>query len=241
MRILFTNDDGIHAPGLQEPGADRARALGRHLDRRARDRPERRRALALPQRSAAPARDLRAPLRREGHADRLRHHGRAPSSSRTTARTSSSPASTAARTSPRTSAIPARSPAPSRAPSSASPRSRCPRPTARAGATRSSGRAPKRHAAGGRAQDPGDRASPAARCVNVNFPDCAPDEVEGVATSVPGHAQPGAAAHRRARRRARQPLFLDRLRQARLHRRQRHRPLGDREPPHRRDAACAST
>ena len=44
--------------------------------RRARDRPVRRRPFALAQRSAAAARDQPAPLRGQGHADRLRHHGR---------------------------------------------------------------------------------------------------------------------------------------------------------------------
>ena len=41
-------------------------------------RPVRRVAFALAQRSAAAARGRRAAFRREGHADRLRHHGRAP-------------------------------------------------------------------------------------------------------------------------------------------------------------------
>ena len=36
MRILLTNDDGIHAPGLAGARGDRAHAVGRHLDRRAR-------------------------------------------------------------------------------------------------------------------------------------------------------------------------------------------------------------
>ena len=43
-------------------------------------------AFALAQRSAAPARNLRPAFRREGHADRLRHHGRAPSHARDEAR-----------------------------------------------------------------------------------------------------------------------------------------------------------
>ena len=82
--------------------ADRARAVRRRLGRRAGDRPVRRVAFAVAQRSAAAARDRREAFRREGHADRLRHHGRAPHPARETGPTSSSPASTAARTSPRT-------------------------------------------------------------------------------------------------------------------------------------------
>ena len=78
MRILVTNDDGIHAPGLKVCEDDRARALRRRLGGRAGDRPVRRVAFAVAQRSAAAARSRRAALRGEGHADRLRHHGRAP-------------------------------------------------------------------------------------------------------------------------------------------------------------------
>ena len=57
---------------------DRARAVRRRLGGRAGERPVRRVAFALAQRSAAAAPDRRAALRGEGHADRLRHHGRAP-------------------------------------------------------------------------------------------------------------------------------------------------------------------
>ena len=38
MRILLTNDDGIHAEGLAALERDRARAVGRRLGRRAGDR-----------------------------------------------------------------------------------------------------------------------------------------------------------------------------------------------------------
>ena len=33
--------------------------------------------------------------------------------------------------------------------------------------------------------------------VNINFPDCAPGDVKGIAVTVPGQARPGMAAHRR--------------------------------------------
>ncbi len=55
MRILITNDDGIHAPGLQACEENRARIVRRHLDRRARDRSVRRVAFAVAERSAASA------------------------------------------------------------------------------------------------------------------------------------------------------------------------------------------
>ena len=47
--------------------------------------------------------------------------------------------------------------------------------------------------------------------VNINFPDCAPDEVKGIAVAAQG-TRPGAAADRGAPRRPRQSLLLDRLR-----------------------------
>ena len=78
MRILVTNDDGIHAPGLEGLRGDRAQDLRRRLGGRAGARPVRRVAFAVAQRSAAAAPGRRAALCREGHADRLRHHGRAP-------------------------------------------------------------------------------------------------------------------------------------------------------------------
>ena len=102
MRILVTNDDGIHAPGLTVCEAHRARALRRRLGRGAGDGPVRRRAFAVAERSAAPARDRRPPLRREGHADRLRDHGRAPHPARAAARPRALRRQPRARTSPRT-------------------------------------------------------------------------------------------------------------------------------------------
>ena len=57
MRILVTNDDGIHAPGLEVLRADRPRAFRRRLGRGAGIRSVRRLAFAVAQRSAAAARD----------------------------------------------------------------------------------------------------------------------------------------------------------------------------------------
>jgi 5'-nucleotidase len=70
---------------------------------------------------------------------------------------------------------------------------------------------------------------PESSLVNVNFPDCAPDEVEGVATSVQGTRTRTSCSASRAGRRARQPLFLDRLRQAQLHAGNGTDLVGDRE------------
>ncbi len=64
--------------GPEDLRGDRARDLRRRLGDRAGARPVRRVAFAVAQRSAAAAPDRRAPLRGEGHADRLRDHGRAP-------------------------------------------------------------------------------------------------------------------------------------------------------------------
>jgi hypothetical protein len=64
--------------GPRRVRGDRARALRRRVDRRAGDRPVRRVAFALAQRSAAPARGRAEAFRREGHADRLRDHGHPP-------------------------------------------------------------------------------------------------------------------------------------------------------------------
>ena len=47
MRILLTNDDGIHAAGLAVPRAHRPHAVRRRLGRGAGDRPVRRRAFAV--------------------------------------------------------------------------------------------------------------------------------------------------------------------------------------------------
>jgi len=74
--------------------------------------------------------------------------------------------------------------------------------------------------------------------VNVNFPDCPPEEVIGIAVHA-GPAQPGAFTARPAPGRAGQPLLLDRLREAAHHPGQRHRPLGHRQRSHFGDAAPA--
>ena len=78
MRILCTNDDGIHAPGLKVMRRDRTHVVRRRLGGRARTRSVRRVAFAVAERSAAAARGRPAAFRGAGHADRLRHHGRAP-------------------------------------------------------------------------------------------------------------------------------------------------------------------
>ena len=57
MRILITNDDGIHSPGLDLLRAHRRDAFRRCLGRRAGIRSVRRRAFAVAQRSAAAAQD----------------------------------------------------------------------------------------------------------------------------------------------------------------------------------------
>ena len=77
MRILVTNDDGIHSEGLDVCADIGARAVRRRLGRGAGIRPVGRVAFALAQRSAAAAAGRRAAFRRQRHADRLRDHGRA--------------------------------------------------------------------------------------------------------------------------------------------------------------------
>ena len=52
MRILLTNDDGIHAPGLKVLEAIARQLVRRRFHRRAGDRPVRRRPFAVAQRSA---------------------------------------------------------------------------------------------------------------------------------------------------------------------------------------------
>ena len=47
--------------------------------------------------------------------------------------------------------------------------------------------------------------------INVNFPDCRPEEVKGIAVARAGAAAAGAAAYRQAARWPRQSLLLDRL------------------------------
>ncbi len=86
MRILLTNDDGIHAPGLAVLETIASELSRRRFRRRAGDRPVGRRPFAVAQRPVAPARDQPAPLRGQGHADRLRHHGRAADHGRQAAR-----------------------------------------------------------------------------------------------------------------------------------------------------------
>ena len=76
MKILVTNDDGIHAPGLDVAERIAQRALRRCLGRGAGDGQFRRRAFADALRSDPPAPGRRAALRGARHADRLRHHGR---------------------------------------------------------------------------------------------------------------------------------------------------------------------
>ena len=82
MRILVTNDDGIHAEGL-DVCEQIARALSDDVWVIA---PEYDQsgvaAFAVAQRSAAAAPGRRAALCGARHADRLRHHGRAPRSQR---------------------------------------------------------------------------------------------------------------------------------------------------------------
>ena len=102
MRILVTNDDGIHAEGL-DVCAEIGRALSDDVWIVAPefDQSGVSHSLSLndPLRLRA---SRRAPLRRQGHADRLRHHGRASTSSRTARPTWCSRASIAAATPART-------------------------------------------------------------------------------------------------------------------------------------------
>ena len=185
MRILVTNDDGIHAHGPEGLRGDRARAVRRRLGGRAGVRPVRRVAFAVAQRSAAAARGRRAPLRGEGHADRLRHHGRAPH-----------PAEAA-----RSRAV-RRQPRPQRRRGralfrhgrgreggracSAFRRSRCRRPIPPASKQQpyweTAAQARARHHPP-RARS---RASRATCWSTSTFPDCAPDEVKGIAVSSQG-------------------------------------------------------
>ena len=102
MRILVTNDDGIHAEGL-DVCAEIGRALSDDVWIIAPefDQSGVSHSLSLndPLRLRA---DRRAPLCGQGHADRLRDHGREASCSRTGRPISCSPASTAAATPART-------------------------------------------------------------------------------------------------------------------------------------------
>ena len=115
MRILVTNDDGIHAEGLAALERIARRADRRRLGRRAGARAVGRLAGADAVRAAAGAQARRAALRGLRHADRLRDAGDRGADRRTAGPTWCSPASTAATTPPRTSPCPAPWPARSRA------------------------------------------------------------------------------------------------------------------------------
>ena len=83
------------------------------------------------------------------------------------------------------------------------------------------------------------RASRATCWSTSTFPDCPPGAVKGIAVVDAGQARPGAAAHRRAPRRPRQSVLLDRLCARRAADRQgRHRSRRARRQPHRGDAAA---
>ena len=102
MRILVTNDDGIHSEGL-DVCAEIARALSDDVWVVAPEFDQSGVSHSLSLNDPLRLRAIeRAPLRGQGHADRLRHHGRASTSSRTARPTSCSPASTAAATPART-------------------------------------------------------------------------------------------------------------------------------------------
>ena len=75
--------------------------------------------------------------------------------------------------------------------------------------------------------------------INVNFPNCAAPRRQGDRGRHPGPAPSGAPADRRARGRPRQRLLLDRLcAHARHAAQRRHRRFGARRQPHRGDAAA---
>ena len=74
--------------------------------------------------------------------------------------------------------------------------------------------------------------------VNVNFPDCEPEEVAGTSVAAQGYAQSGAARHRCPAGRSRQPVFLARIRQGAVRAGPWHRPQGHCGEPHLRDAAA---
>ena len=102
MRILVTNDDGIHAPGLKVCEAI-ARALSDDVWVVAPETDQSGVAHSLSLNDPLRLREIDdAPFRGEGHADRLRHHGRAPHPGATAGPISCSPASIAGRTSRRT-------------------------------------------------------------------------------------------------------------------------------------------
>ena len=218
MRILITNDDGIHAPGL-DACEKIARALVRRcLDRGAGKRPVRRVAFAVAQRSAAPARSRRAAFRGQGHADRLRHHGRAPSHA-------GDARSGAVRRQSRPQRRRGRHLFRHRRRRHGRHRARHSVVRAVAGLCLLHPHTPHWETAIKFAPDLIRRVLKAGMprdvLVNVNFPDCPPEEVAGVADRRAGQARPGTVAHRRAPRRARQSVLLDRLRPRRHRRRAR--------------------
>ena len=101
MRILVTNDDGIHAPGL-EVCENIARALSDDVWVVAPETDQSGVSHSLSLNDPLRLREVAPPaIRGQGHADRLRHHGRAPSHA-DRCRTSCCPASTAGATPPRT-------------------------------------------------------------------------------------------------------------------------------------------
>ena len=76
--------------------------------------------------------------------------------------------------------------------------------------------------------------------VNINFPDCAPEEVMGIAVTTQGPQPPGAPPDRCPPGRSRQRLLLDRLRaHARNATTRWQRYLGAGQQPHRSHAAAA--
>ena len=105
-------------------------------------------------------------------------------------------------------------------------RSRFARPMGRAGATPSRGNAPSITAPAvvRKILDAGHR--PAASSSTSTSPIASPTRSRGIAVVDAGQRTQELLAHRRAPRRPRQSLFLGRLRKAPVHSRQRHRPLG---------------
>ena len=73
--------------------------------------------------------------------------------------------------------------------------------------------------------------------INVNFPACQPEDVRGVAVTVAGQARRANDHHRRACRRARQPVLLDFLYQGQSEPWNWHRPRSLGTKQHFRDAA----
>ncbi len=184
MRILITNDDGIHAPGL-EACEKIARALSDEV------------WIVAPesdQSGVSHSLSLNDPLRLREVGERhfavkgtptdcvimgARHHHEGDAGPGAVRRQSRP------QLPPRTSLIRARSPAPWKAPCSASRRSRCRRPM-----PPSTKRMPHWETAIKFAPDLIRRVLKAGMprdvLVNVNFPDCPPDEVAGIAIATQG-------------------------------------------------------